>query len=335
MAAINAVYAREILDSRGLPTVECSVWLDSGHMATSAAAAGTSKGKYEALELRDNDLAHMAGEGVLQAVQNVNQVLGPQLIGQDPTQQTKIDQILINADGTPNKHKMGANALVAVSQAVLKAGAAAVNMPLYYYIQQKYQLVETLAIPNGVYTMINGGDHGADNLDIQEFELIPASFVDFPTSLNMAVNLYQKLEDVLIAKGAIHSVGLVGGFTPNLFNNTDAFEILVETIKATPYTFAQDLFFGCDVSASSLKEGGKYRLKDKSQAYSEEELFNYYKNLRNAYHVFYLEDPFDDDDWGQLEKTDGRTGCHLSHCRWWYSSYQSGKSGQSYSRKSV
>ncbi|HEX7018063.1 MAG TPA: phosphopyruvate hydratase [Patescibacteria group bacterium] len=302
MATIKTVYAREILDSRGLPTVECSIWLDTGHMVTSAAAAGTSKGKYEALELRDKDANHMAGQGVLQAVQNVNQVIGPQLIGQDPTQQTKLDQILINLDGTPNKQKLGANAIIAVSQAVLKAGAASVNMPLYYYVQQKYQLVPTLNIPSAIYTMINGGEHGADNLDIQEFEIIPASHVDFVTSLNMAVTLYHKLEEVLITKGAIHSVGLVGGFTPNLFNNTDAFEILVETIKATPYTYAQDLFFGCDISADSIKEGSKYRLKDKSQPYTSQELHNYYKTLRNSYHVFYLEDPFDADDWDSWKK---------------------------------
>jgi enolase len=158
--------------------------------------------------------------------------------------------------------------------------------------------------------MMNGGEHGADNLDIQEFQIIPASHIDFETSLNMAVTLYAKLEQVLIIKGAVHSVGLVGGFTPNLFNNTDAFEIIIESIKASPFTFAQDLFFGADISASSFFESGKYSLKDKSQPYSSDELFDYYKVMRNNYHVFYIEDPFQEDDlksWARLTTELGET----------------------------
>jgi enolase len=297
MATIAGIYAREILDSRGIPTIECTIWLDTGHQVTADAASGTSKGKYEAIELRDNNKAWMNGLGVQTAINNINTIIGPQLIGKDPTQQTELDQLLVNLDGTPNKSKLGSNTLIAVSTAIMKAGAAASNLPVYSYVFQKYQLTPELIIPSCIYTMMNGGEHGADNLDIQEFQLIPASHFNFIESLNMAVTLFAKLEEVLILKGAVHSVGLVGGFTPNLFNNTDAFEIIIEAIKASPYTFAQDVFFGADISASSFYESGKYTLKDKSQPYSSNDLLDYYKVLRNNFHVFYIEDPFEDEDW--------------------------------------
>lgn len=297
MATISGVYAREVLDSRGIPTIECSIWLDTGHQVIADAPSGTSKGKYEAVEVRDKNPNWMNGLGVQTAVNTINTLIGPQLIGKDPTQQTELDQLLVNLDGTANKSNLGSNTLFAVSTALLKAGAAASGLPVYSYVFQKYQLTPELSIPNCIYTMMNGGEHGADNLDIQEFQLIPASHFDYKESLNMAVTLFAKLEQVLILKGAVHSVGLVGGFTPNLFNNTDAFEIIIEAVKASPYTFAQDVFFGADVSAATFYESGKYTLKDKSQPYSSTELLEYYKVLRNSFHVFYIEDPFEDEDW--------------------------------------
>jgi len=297
MSTIQGVFAREILDSRGLPTVECFIWLDSGQTVSSSAAGGTSVGKHEAVELRDNDLNRMAGKGTLTAVANINQTIAPQLIGKDPTQQRTLDELLISLDGTENKSNLGANALVAVSQTLAKAGAAAAGQPLYRYLQYIFQTQTQFAIPSAIFTMINGGAHGADNLDIQEFEIIPASYIDFSTALSMAVTVYQKLQEVLISKGATHSTGMVGGFTPNLFNNTDAFEIMVETIKASPYTFAQDIFFGADMAADSFHSGNKYTLKDKQQPYSSSDLMDYYRSLRSVYHAFYLEDPFEQDDW--------------------------------------
>jgi enolase len=298
MATIQGVFAREILDSRGIPTIECTLWLDTGAIVATSVPGGTSVGKYEALELRDGDRERMAGKGVLKAVENINTVIAPHLVGKDPTKQTEADQILIDLDGTEDKSKLGSNAILAISQAILKAGALSVNVPLYYYIQQKYQLTQSLAIPTTIYSMINGGEHGADNLDIQEFQIIPASHLDFAVSLNMGVTLFHKLEEILILKGAVHSTGLVGGFTPNLYSNTDVFEILIETVKTSPYTFAQDLFFGVDVAASEIYEGGKYKLKDRSQPYSSKDLLEYYQKLRNLYHVFLIEDPFQDDDVG-------------------------------------
>jgi enolase len=310
MSKIQGVYAREILDSRGIPTIECTMWLDSGAIVATGVPSGTSVGKYEAVELRDNQPNRMDGKGVLQAVDNINNVIAPQVIGKDPANQFEIDQLLVNLDGTANKSRLGANAILAVSQAVLKAGALSSGLPLYYFVQQKYQLVDNLYMPTSIFSLINGGDHGADNLDIQEFQVIPASHMNFLDGLNMGVNIFHTLEKVLVSKGAVHSTGIVGGFTPNLYSNSDVFEIMVETIKATTYTFAQDLFFGIDVAASEIYSGGKYKLKDRADAYSTSELIEYYKKIRDLYHVFYIEDPFYEDDlegWKTLTKDLGET----------------------------
>lgn len=311
MSVIKNIIAKEILDARGLPTIECSLWLDDGRSVTTSVPSGTSTGKYEAKELRDKDPNYMLGKGVSQAINNINTVLAPQLLEKDPTNQTDLDQLMVNLDGTKDKSKLGANAILACSQAILKAGALASNLPLYSYIQQKYQLTERLLIPGCIFSMIEGGKHGAENLDIQEFEIIPASHIDYHSALNMAVTIYQKIKEVLMMKGAIHSTGLNGGFTPNLFNNTDAFEIIIESIKATPYTFAQDVFLGADMSAATFHEGGRYSLRDKSQALSAKELAKYYKTLKDLYHVFYIEDPFQEDDeaaWKEFTIDVGATG---------------------------
>jgi enolase len=308
MATIAGIYAREILDSRGIPTIECALWLDNGAVVATSIPTGTSVGKYEALELRDNDTNRMVGKGVLTAVNNINTIIAPQLIGKDPSNQTDIDQFMVDLDGTDNKSKLGANAILAISQAVMKAGAISLNLPLYYYVEQKYQITSELRVPSCIYSMINGGEHGAGNLDIQEFQIIPASHINFTKSLEMAVTLYHKLEEVLMLKGAIHSSGVGGGFTPNLYSNTDVFEILVETIKTSQYTFAQDLFFGIDVAASTLFENGKYILKDKSQPYTSNELLKLYKQIRDLYHVFYIEDPFQEDDLNSWQKITSELG---------------------------
>lgn len=296
MATIQGIYAREILDSRGIPTLEVTLWLDTGGIVATSVPTGTSIGKYEAKELRDNDSNRMLGKGVLTAANYINTYVAPLLIGKDPTAQEEIDTFLVQQDGTNNKGKLGANTTLSISQAIMKAGALSQNMPLYYYIQQKYQMISELTMPTCIYTLINGGEHGADNLDIQEFQIIPASHIPYSESLNMGVTLYHKLEEVLIIKGAIHSTGLVGGFTPNLYSNSDVFEILVETIKATPYTFTQDVFFGIDVAAEQVFRNGKYTLKDRSAPYTSKELLEYYKKIRDMYNVFCIEDPFQEDD---------------------------------------
>lgn len=260
------------------------------------------------MELRDKDPNRMIGKGVLKAVQNINALIAPQIVGKDPTQQEEIDQLLLTLDGTADKSNLGANTILGVSQAVCKAGALTNNVALYYYIFNKYQLTHELLIPSNIFSVINGGEHGADNLDLQEFQILPASHISFPESLSMAVTLFQKLEEILVLKGAIHSVGLVGGFTPNLYSNSDVFEILVETIKSSPYTLAQDLFFGVDAAASEFYGGGRYTLRDRAQPYTSSELLEYYQKLRSLYNVFYLEDPFADDDTGSWQKITAALG---------------------------
>lgn len=296
MATIQALSAREILDSLGTPTLEVSLWLDSGAVVVSSIATGTAAGRYETTDLRDNDRDRMVGKGVLQAVANINQSIAPQLIGRDPSDQAGIDQLLLQLDGTEKQSKLGGNALIAVSLAVLKAGALSHNLPVYYYLQQKYQLTDSFTLPTCIFTMIDGGAHGSDNLDFQEFQIIPASFMDYPSALNMAVTLYQKLAEVLIAHKAIHSTGTLGGYTPNLLTNGEVFDLLVETIKASNYVYSQDVFFGLDAGANALFYGSRYHLKDKSQPYSSTELLNYYRDLRQAHKVIYFEDCFAQED---------------------------------------
>ncbi len=305
---IKSLTAREILDSRGLPTIEATVWLDNGIVASSSVPTGTSVGKYESKELRDNDPNHMNAMGVLKAIKNINEIIAPKVVGLDPTKQTALDQLLVNLDGTHDKSVLGSNALLAVSQAVLKAGALSVNMPLFYYLKEKYQLTSSLQIPTTIFTMISGGAHGAGNLDIQEFHIIPASHFDYPDNINMGSHLYQQLGVVLKSKGAIHSVGLGGGYAPNLYHNIDAFEILIETIHNSQYTFGRDLFFGVDVAADTLMSGGRYSLKDSPEPFSSAQLLEYYDTLRKTYHVISIEDGFGQDDWKSWQQLTSRLG---------------------------
>ncbi len=296
MATIQALSAREILDSLGIPTLEVSLWLDSGAAVVASIASGTSTGRYETTDLRDHDHDRMVGKGVLQAVANINQTIAPQLIGKDPTDQAGIDQLLLQLDGTEKQSRLGGNTLIAVSLAVLKAGALSHNLPVYYYLQQKFQLTDSFALPTCIFTMIDGGAHGSENLDFQEFQIIPASFLDYPTALNMAVTLYQKLEEVLVLHKAIHSTGTLGGFTPNLMTNGEVFELLAEAIKASNYVYSQDVFFGLDAGANALWNANRYRLKDKPQPYTATELIAYYRDLRQAHKVIYFEDAFSQED---------------------------------------
>ncbi len=308
MTKIKHITAREILDSRGLPTLECRLFLDNGVEVTTSVPNGNNLSQEESTKLIDNELEHMVGQGVQTSVDNINNIIAPEMVGHDPTRQTEADQLLINLDGTHNKDRFGANALLAVSQAVLKAGAASVNMELYYYLQQKYQLVESFALPTCLYSMINGGPLGSNNLDFKDFFVIPASHLSYPDSLNLAVTFFQKLKEVLVSKEAIHCVGEVGGFTPNLYANTDALEIMIESCKATPYIFAQDLFLGVDIAAPSLIEDNHYQLRDRAKPYSADELIEYFQSLRTAHQVIYLEDSFEADDWDHWQRLTAELG---------------------------
>lgn len=297
-AKIHTIKAREILDCRGIPTIETTLWLDNGIFVTTSVPTGATTGKHEAVELRDHDPTRYNGMGVLKAVDHINSLIAPKIHGQDPTAQSAIDSMLNELDGTTNKSKLGVNAILAVSQAVCKAGAAAYGIPVYRYLALKYRLVdETLSIPTPAFNVINGGKHGAGNLDFQEFLIIPSSRFRFHQGLEIGTEIFHALEDTLISKNAIHSTGVEGGFAPNLFTNLDALEVMMLAIKSTRYQFGHDVFLGLDVAANTLFKNNKYSIKDRSQAFSSKEFIDYYKDLNDEYHIFSLEDPLFEDDW--------------------------------------
>lgn len=309
MAKIVKILSQEILDSRANPTVETTIFLDSGHQGKCSVPSGASSSKYEAVELRDKDPHRFAGLGVLKAVNNVNKIIAPKIIGLDPSSQTKLDQLMIDLDATPNKSNLGANALLSVSIACLKASAAYYCLPVYQYLAKKYGLVKKLnKLPGPTFNIINGGAHGAGNLDFQEFHLIPSEKFSYHQALQIGIQIYHSLKKTLKLRGAIHSVGDEGGFTPNLFTNLDALEIIVDSINQTPYKLTQDVFLGLDVSAGFFFKNNQYQIKDRAQPFSRDELIAYYQQLNREYHLFTLEDGLDQDDWEGWSKLTDELG---------------------------
>ncbi len=305
MATIKNIWAREILDSRGIPTVECYCLLDDGKFATAAVPAGTSTGSHEALELRDNDNTRFHGQGVLTSCNNINSILGPALVGMDPKNQREIDQKLISLDGTENKSKYGGNSILAISMVVCKAASVSEAKPLYVWINElavANGLAKMLKIPTPLLNMINGGLHGAGNLDFQEFWMIPATNKKFHEGLQMGVEIYQTIGQNLARRGAIHSVGHEGGYAPNLFTNADAFEVFVESVRQTNYSLGRDVFLGLDVAANSFYKDGDYTIRDRSSALSDDQLLDYYKELVGTYRLAVLEDAFQEDAWNSWKK---------------------------------
>ncbi|OGY18377.1 MAG: phosphopyruvate hydratase [Candidatus Chisholmbacteria bacterium RIFCSPLOWO2_01_FULL_50_28] len=299
MAQITQTLAKEILDSRGIPTIETTLTIDNERKVTASVPAGTSTGTHEAVELRDNDQNRFYGKGVLKAVANVNAVIGPAILGKDPTRQTDVDQILVNLDGSLNKSRLGANAILSVSTALCKAGALAYNLPVYKYLFAKYRLAkDPPTFPTPTFNVINGGKHGAGNLDFQEFHIIPSTRMSYSQALQTGVEVYHAIDQVLTKHGAIHSVGIEGGFAPNLYNNSDALELILEAIRTTKYKYGEDVFLGLDVAASNFYKGGKYQIKDRKEPFSTKEFIDYYKGLNDQYHLYTLEDPLFEDDWG-------------------------------------
>jgi len=298
MNKIKKIVAREILNALGIPTIETTIVLDNDQIVISSVPTGVSIGKNEAVDLYDQDKTRFDGKGVLKAIANVNEKISPKLIGLNPVQQTKIDQILVDLDGMPNKSNLGANAIFSVSQAILKAGSSTVGLPLYQYIIKKYGLTtKKPSLPNPIFSLINGGLHGAGNLDFQEFHLIASSRNPYHKALQMGSEVYHQLEKVLIHRNAVHSLGDDGGFAPDLFTNADALEIIREAIKQTPYRLGEDLFLGLDVAASFFYNNEKYVIRDKPQPLNPAEMIAYYQKLNSEYHIFYLEDPLWEDDW--------------------------------------
>lgn len=305
MSIIKHIWSREILDSRGIPTVETACMLDNGAVSVSSVPAGTSTGSHEALELRDIDNPRYMGQGVLKAVEYVNNVIGPAITGMDPTDQSGIDHKVVELDGTENKSKFGSNAILSVSEVVTRSGAVAANKSLYswiYTLATGSEITSKNKIPTPLFNMINGGLHGAGNLDFQEFWVVPASNKTFSEGLQMGAEIYQTIGKNLAHRGAIHSVGQEGGYAPNLFTNADALEVFVESINQTSYALGRDVFLGLDVASNSFYKDGEYIIKDRTGGMDDNQFMEFYKGLLDQYKLAILEDPFQEDAWDSWKK---------------------------------
>jgi enolase len=311
---IYVVIAREILDSRGNPTIEVTCVLESGYRGVASVPAGASKGTYEAVELRDGDKERYNGMGVLKAVGNVNNEINSKIRGLDALDQAQVDKTMVSLDGTPNKSRLGANATLGVSHAIAAAAAAHQRQPLYLYLNSlfgKYFPVKIERIPTPTFNIINGGMHGAGNLDFQEFHMVPASNKAFHEALEIGVMVYYAAKKILIYRNAVHSVGDEGGFAPNLYTNLDAFEVLVEAIKNTKYRFGFDAYLGLDTAASYFLKDRGYQIKDRPLPYSRDEFIGYYKELHEKYRLLLLEDALDEDDWDGWKKMTANLGADV------------------------
>lgn len=289
--AIMDVLAREILDSRGNPTVEVEVLLEDGTIGRAAVPSGASTGAFEAVELRDGDAGRYLGKGVLQAVENVNSVIGPEILGFDATEQIVLDRTLIELDGTPNKGKLGANAILGVSLAAARAAAAAVGLPLYQYIGGIY--AHQLPVP--MMNILNGGKHADNNVDIQEFMIMPVGAASFAEALRMGAEVFHTLKKVLHKRGLSTAVGDEGGFAPNLSSNEEALAVIVEAIKQAGYDPGQDIALALDVAATELFQEGAYLLE--GQRRTAAEMVEYYAALVDKYPVLSIEDGLAEEDW--------------------------------------
>lgn len=297
MPKITQIVAREIIDSRGNPTVEASVLLDTGAFGTASVPSGASTGKNEDVELRDGDMSRFLGMGVLKAVDNVNSKIFPKLRGVDALDQKNLDTIMLDLDGTSNEKNLGANAILAVSVATLKASAAAMHQPLFLYVKNTLAPEVTLSIPGPLFNLINGGKHGAGNLDFQEFHIIPSTRFSFSDALRMGVEVFHYLKAELIHRNAIHSVGDEGGFAPNLFTNSDALELLDLVIKNSPYKLNQDIYLGLDVAADTFYRENRYVIKDSPKPLDREGMIELYQKMVKDYSLLSLEDPLEQTDW--------------------------------------
>ena len=295
MSAITGVFAREILDSRGNPTVEVEVQLESGAWGRAAVPSGASTGKREAVELRDGDTQRYRGKGVQQAVKNVEDTISAEIDGMEATEQVHVDQALLELDGTPNKSSLGANAILAVSLAVARAAADDVGLPLYAYLGGPGARL----LPVPLLNVINGGAHADNGLDIQEFMLVPAGADRFSTALRMGAECFHVLREILKSKGLSTGVGDEGGFAPDLGSNTAALDLFMQAIERAGYRPGDDVFIALDVAASEFAEaGGRYRMRREKAPRSSEDLVELYEDLCARYPIVSVEDGLGEDDWG-------------------------------------
>jgi enolase len=292
--AITEIRAREILDSRGNPTISTQVFLSSGTVGKAAVPSGASTGKHEALELRDGDISRYFGKGVLKAVANVKEIIAPQIVGLDALEQEEIDKRLIQLDGTPSKKKLGANAILSVSMAVAHAASQATGLPLYNYLGKK----ETYRLPVPLINILNGGSHADNNVDIQEFMIAPTGSPNFSEAIRICAEVFHHLKKILQKKEYSTAVGDEGGFAPNLKSNEEALELILESIQKAGYRPGEDIFLALDVAASEFYSDKKYFFKksDGSKR-SSDEMINFYESLVQKYPIISIEDGFAEDDW--------------------------------------
>ncbi|RPH81673.1 MAG: phosphopyruvate hydratase [Candidatus Rokuibacteriota bacterium] len=294
MSAVTGVYAREILDSRGFPTVEVEIQLESGAWGRAAVPSGASTGKREAVELRDGDSQRYRGKGVQQAVRNVEETIAPEIDGMEASEQAAIDQALLELDGTPNKSALGANAILAVSLAVARAAADDAGLPLYAYLGG----VGGRLLPVPLMNVINGGAHADNGIDFQEFMLVPAGADSFSNALRMGVEIFHALKELLKGKKLSTGVGDEGGFAPALGSNTAALDLLMEAIEAAGYRPGDDVSLALDVAASEFAEdNGRYRLRRENMVLNSDELVGRYEALVERYPIVSIEDGLGEDDW--------------------------------------
>lgn len=293
MAMITDVYAREILDSRGNPTVEVEVYLEDGTISRAAVPSGASTGMFEAVELRDGDKSRYLGKGVLKAVENVNDIIGPAIIGYDATEQVAIDKIMIELDGTPNKGKLGANAILGVSMAVAKAAAESLDLPLFQYLGG----TNAKELPVPMMNILNGGAHADNNVDIQEFMIMPVGAESFAQALRMCAEIYHTLKNVLKGKGLATGVGDEGGFAPNLGSNEEALQVICEAIKEAGLEPGKDIMLAIDAASSEFYKDGKYELAGEGKTKTATEMVDFYEELVNKYPIISIEDGLAEEDW--------------------------------------
>jgi enolase len=287
------VFARQILDSRCFPTVEVEVVLEDGTLGKAAVPSGASTGIFEAVELRDGDKNAFNGKGVLKAVDNVNNIIAPELVGMNVLDQVSIDKLMIELDGTPNKGKLGANAILGVSLAVAQAAASSLGLPLYQYIGG----VNAKVLPVPMMNIINGGKHADNNVDLQEFMIMPAGAPSFSEALRMSSEVYHALKSSLKSKGYETGVGDEGGFAPNLKSNEEAIQVIIEAIEKAGYTPGKDIFIALDPASSEIFEDGKYNLKGEGKVLTPAEMVDFYVDLVNKYPIISIEDGMAEEDW--------------------------------------
>lgn len=301
---ITHIIGREVLDSRGNPTVEVDVILEDGNVGSAMVPSGASTGEHEAVELRDGDKNRYLGRGVQTAVNNVNTLIADHLVGMNANNQADIDQAMIDLDGSPNKSNLGANAILGVSMAVARAAAGSADQPLYSYLGGE----QSNMLPIPMMNILNGGSHADNNVDIQEFMVFPIGANSFSSALQMGVETFHHLKSVLQKKGLNTSVGDEGGFAPNLRSNAEAVEVILEAIEKTPYTLGKDLFLALDVAASEIYKNGLYHLASEDKQYSSEEMVAYLTSLANQYPIISIEDGLDENDWQGWQQLNSAIG---------------------------